>query len=243
MHTPFRFVRLVAAITLSSTLASLPAVGTGPPVMAGVAVGQPSEYAQWRAESSRSRTEPAASTVGALGAYDTEGLDLSDPLVQDAINYAEDQGVPLTAAVDRLSAQDVAGDLSAALEAGESETFGGLWIEHSPEFAIVASFTKGGEAAVRRYPEESGPLAGLLKVQQAKRSLVALRALQQRAIALTDDLGIQAEYGLDVPGGRVLVYAREDEGTQDALGDALASMPEDVVIVPVEALASPEANI
>ncbi len=67
--------------------------------------------------------------------------------------YAKDQDVPLEEAVRRLQLQESVGKLGAELEANERDTFAGLWIEHEPEYRVVAAFTRDGEETIRPYVE------------------------------------------------------------------------------------------
>ena len=76
---------------------------------------------------------------------------VSEALLQDACHYAADMGVDLPEAVRRLQAQATIGELGAELEANEQPTFGGLWIQHKPEYKVVVAFTRDGEETVRPY--------------------------------------------------------------------------------------------
>ena len=66
-----------------------------------------------------------------------------DAVAQDAVMYAADQGVDLDEAIRRLQLQDPIGELDAELTENERDTFGGLLIQHAPEFRVVVRFTRG----------------------------------------------------------------------------------------------------
>ena len=76
---------------------------------------------------------------------------LADALTFDAQSYADEWGTTLEEAVSRLELQQAIGELQAALEENESGTFGGLWIQHGPEFRVVIRSTDGhvGDPAIR----------------------------------------------------------------------------------------------
>ena len=84
--------------------------------------------------------------------------------------YAEQFGVELQEAVNRLMLQEPAGKLGATLEEHEGDTFADLWIQHEPEFVIVVAFTRNGDETVRRYIQ-GGPLEELVKVRHADATL------------------------------------------------------------------------
>ena len=73
----------------------------------------------------------------------------TDPLCRDAQQYAEEMGVDVEEAMRRLALQDPIGELNATLAARESDTFGGLWVEHQPEYKVVVLFTRNGEETLR----------------------------------------------------------------------------------------------
>jgi len=204
-----------------------------------------------RADTQALRPEPVARrnvtgatrSVEGLVASSGAGLDLSDPLVQDAMRYASNQGIDIHEAVRRMRLQESAGDLSGALEADEAETFAGLWIQHEPEYAVVASFTRGGEDVVRRHVEASDPLADEIDVRTGVRTLADLRQLQQRSMDLLDRLGVEAEHGVDVAASRVETYVKNVPEVRARLDADRLSLPQDVVLVPVDDFGTPEANI
>lgn len=77
-----------------------------------------------------------AGTAVALAPDEEEGL------ISDAAAYAERYGVEQEEALRRLRLEREAGALNAALEANERPTLAGLWIQHQPDFRIIASFTQ-----------------------------------------------------------------------------------------------------
>ncbi len=87
--------------------------------------------------------------------------------------------------VRRLQLQESVGKLGAELEANERDTFAGLWIEHEPEYRVVAAFTRDGEETIRPYVE-----GGLLEDSEASATLAELQEAQERAGDLVRSFGI-----------------------------------------------------
>jgi streptogrisin C len=170
------------------------------------------------------------------------GLNEDDPLVQDARWYASDQGVGLEEAVRRLKLQDAIGELDAALTEKERATFAGLFIQHQPEFRVVARFTQGGAETIRPYVA-GGPLEGIVEVQSASATLAELEVARERAADIVDGLGIQADSGTDVRDNRAELWVTDRARLEAALQAAGVQLPEEVGVVEVEELAAPEANI
>lgn len=85
--------------------------------------------------------------VIAMG-YDQSGTEDASALSRDAQNYAEDYGVSVEEARQRLDLQAEAGGLGASLTADEKATFGGLWIEHTPKYSVKIAFTEDGDATL-----------------------------------------------------------------------------------------------
>ena len=76
---------------------------------------------------------------------------VSPALAMDAQYYAKDYGVELSEAIRRLTLQEPIGKLGATLESNEAGTLGGFWIQHEPEYRVVAAFTKDGEKTMAKY--------------------------------------------------------------------------------------------
>lgn len=162
--------------------------------------------------------------------------------MRDARTYAAEQGVPLEEAVRRLSLQDDLGDLDAELIAKEPGTFAGLWIQHQPDFRVVARFTQGGEQTIQPYVA-GGSLDGLVEVLPASANLAQLEAAEAKARYLADRLGIPAESGIDIPNNRAYVNVTDREGFVSALRTANVSLPAEAAVVQVDKLLTPSEDI
>ncbi len=157
---------------------------------------------------------------------------VSEALLQDARHYAADMGVDLAEAVRRLQAQRTIGELGADLEANEQPTFGGLWIQHKPEYKVVVAFTRDGEETIRPYIQGTS-LAGMVEVREVEATLSELREAQRDAGAILKRLGIRASSGIDITNNVVQLYLSEaDEEELDAgLKKSGLKLPDKVEVV------------
>ena len=159
-------------------------------------------------------------------------------LARDAQSYADDYGVSVAEARQRLELQIEAGRLGAALTANEGETFGGLWIEHRPRFKVKVGFTGGGDETLSQY-EKSADLAGAIEsvvVDTMLGGLIGVQGSSKTAISRTS---IAAELGVNVAENFVDVYTPDEQALKDALDDQGAELPSKARIKEVSALSSP----
>lgn len=158
-----------------------------------------------------------------------------DPLVQDALTYADDQDLPTGEALRRLRLQecyaDDLADLERRLRNNEGDTFAGLWIQQEPEYRFVVMFTENGERTMRPYVEGE-PFAGLLDVRSGARATFAqLHDAQEEAMRVVDGLGIVAGSGVNLRKNRAEIYVTDRERLEAALRKADARLPEYVAVV------------
>ncbi len=174
---------------------------------------------------------PAPSATSSL-ASPAPSATVSEALLQDARHYAADVGVDLDEAVRRLQAQSTIGELGAELEANEQPTFGGLWIQHKPEFKVVVAFTRDGEETVRPYIQGT-PLANMVDVREVEATLAELREAQSEAGEILRQLGIRASSGIDITNNVVQLYLSEvDKEELDAdLKRSGLKLPDNVEVV------------
>ena len=185
-----------------------------------------------------STVEPAPQDTGPGGAGAVEHEDgetplpegVSPALVQDAQMYAEQYGVDLGEAVTRLMLQEPAGKLGAALREHEADTFAGLWIQHEPEFVIIAVFTRDGDETVRQYIQD-GPLEELVEVRRAEATLRQLMKAQAEAHEIVSQAGFQVASGINVFENRVELYADNPAQLEEALKEKELTLPDHVLII------------
>ena len=157
---------------------------------------------------------------------------------RDAQSYADDYGVSVSEAERRMGLQAEAGKLGAALTAGEAATFGGLWIVHTPQYAVKVAFTGDGEATLEGYVVSSA-LADVIDVVSVDTTLAALLAAQSGAKSAVTDTGVGAEYGVMVQENAVDVLTLDKEALERALDSAGAVLPTKARVKEVSALSAP----
>jgi hypothetical protein len=162
-----------------------------------------------------------------------EALGPDEALRRDAEAYAEQFGVPVEEATQRLQFQDGIGELNGALQASEADTFGGLWIEHEPDYRVVVLFTRRGEQTIRPYLAGK-PYAHLVEVRRARYSLAELETIYARATRELAKLDFGVNVLLDVPGNRVEATVGDREWFESELRRAGAELPDGVELTIIE---------
>lgn len=170
--------------------------------------------------------------------YDQSGTKGDGASGRDAENYADDYGVTVEEARRRLDLQVEAGKIGASLAANESSTFGGLWIEHTPEYVVKVSFTEDGDATLQRY-KKSKALAGVIESVAVDTTLNNLIAAQGTAKTSVSRTSAAAEYGVSVADNAVDVFTLDKEALKDALDKKGKELPAKARIKEVSALSTP----
>lgn len=126
----------------------------------------------------------------------------NDELNPDAAWYASRYGVSGVEADRRLGLQVIAGELDARLTAAGVEWYGGLWLEHEPDFRVVVFSTSGETALLSSEARELG-LEGIVEVRGVTFSYADLEAEFEklRSLALESD----SILSIDVPANKVVV--------------------------------------
>lgn len=217
-----QFFVLAAGVLLAAL-----AVGMAVPALSSAQTQQEAQTGQQVEQPSSSPQDP---------------LTQEEALAKDARMYADEFGVTLGEAVRRLELQDPIGKLSAELEANEKATFAGLFVEHEPEYRVVARFTRGGERTLGRYVE-GGPLEGLVGAAPASATLSELKKSEINTTRTVRALGIRSESAVIVSGNRVELRVTDEQGLSRSLGAARAGLPEEVEVVEVPELSQPGTEV
>jgi hypothetical protein len=181
-------------------------------------------------------SDPGVPGQAAPSASVGAGAGEPDALRVDAESYAARFGVDVDEALRRLRLQEAVGELNARLQAEHPETFAGLTIEHQPQFAVVARFTRGGDAALRNAVRDPA-LAGAVRHEHAPVPLRRLQTRLEAAYGRVRGRGVHAAGGLNLRANRPEIYV-----PAAAVAAARAAVPVETgaVVVPVDRLPEPE---
>ena len=176
-----------------------------------------------------------------------------DPLLQDARQYAAVYEVEVDEALSRLRLQSALGRLNAELTAKERQTFGGLWIQHSPSYRVFAQFTQKGGNNLDSYLQAAGmeELAPVVERRTVRLSLKRLEAIQAEANRIVRKQGIAADSLINVAENRVELHTLMPADLQNAITAesrtskiaAELRLPANVEVVGVERLPRPQSYI
>ena len=155
---------------------------------------------------------------------------VSPALAMDAQYYAKDYGVELSEAIRRLTLQEPIGKLGATLESNEAGTLGGFWVQHEPEYRVVAALTKAGEKTMAKYVRD-GQLLDLIEVRTVDATLRELKRAQQEARSIVSGLGFRAASGINVFENRAEIYVGDHSRLKEALQENGQTLPAHVHIV------------
>jgi len=175
---------------------------------------------------------PAKSSLQASAQPTVSSMKVSDALRRDAEAMAEELGISVDEAIRRLKLQDPIGTLGAELERLEADTFAGLWIQHEPEYRVVVAFTRNGEETIRPYVEGT-PLADLIEVRTVEATYEELKAAQQEAHWLLDELGLALASGINIKENQVELYVTDRSLFDTTLREANVRLPDHVEVITI----------
>ncbi len=168
-------------------------------------------------------------------------------LLYDAQMYASHMNVSIEEAVRRFKLQNIPVP-EEELRTKESETFAGLWIEHTPKFKYVVLFTRDGEETIKPYLKKYLEFAELVEVRNtAKVSLDNLRRAHDDILSSISTSNISMNSNINVFENCIEFYVKT--GDYDRLENALQktkiydNVKDEVKIIQVEALAEDYVNI
>lgn len=123
----------------------------------------------------------------AFSSSDGNTISESEAAEMDAQSYADDFGVSLDVAKERLAEQVRIGEAIKEVRDAESETFAGAWVEHTPQWRVVVKTTDSGPSAeaVGEYFSDTS-ISVTLKRDALWSEQVTLRNLQDIEAALED---------------------------------------------------------
>jgi hypothetical protein len=160
--------------------------------------------------------------------------DFEDP---DLLWYAAQYNVTLAEAEQRTQLVAEAGALEAALETAEPEGFGGLFVDHDPEFRIVVLLAGELRASLEDYIAED--LRRYLTVQRADSSLETLMASAGQIRSIEDV--VPFDVGVNIRLNRVEIYAVSRAALDSYFADRMRQVPEGVAVIEVLSQIRPAA--
>jgi len=113
--------------------------------------------------------------------------------------YAKHYSVTMEEALHRLQLQDSFPGLSIALEKNEKLTYGGLWIQHEPDYKIIIAFTVNGEQTISEYSNYiSKDVAPYIEIKTVKKSLEELLNEQDSLLTSLAKQNIKVDSRVDI---------------------------------------------
>ncbi len=129
-------------------------------------------------------------------------------------------------AYSRLQLQTQAGELDAKLSEDFPKTYGGLWIEQTPEFRVVVGLTEGSGDAIAPYVTGTA-LEKLVSVVRSTYSVADLQAWAGLFLGPTDGQSVPAfDLTIDIPGNVIIVISEsaEDQALVESALEALSGV-------------------
>lgn len=152
--------------------------------------------------------------------------------------YAQHYGITVGEALRRFEIQEAFAGLDTELSIEEAETFAGLYIQHEPEFRIVALFTRDGEETIKPYIPDG--MAGYFEVRTVEVSYLELQNTQNEVSSVLKSLGIPTDSSIDIKENNVRFYVTDLAPVETAITNGSLTIPDYVDIIEVEALAQPD---
>jgi hypothetical protein len=148
----------------------------------------------------------------------------------DTATYAETFGVSLPEAEARFAMMDVARILQEELRASEADGFGGLWIDHEPEFQVVVNVLAGHESEILPDVEKLG-LSAVARIATAR---FTENELHHQQDAAATKMPMEADYAtsVDIRNNRVEIWVETEQEVaifeQADLGASVVVIQEDL---------------
>ncbi len=136
-----------------------------------------------------------------------------------AYTYSRIFGVSEAEARYRSLKSVAAAPLEARIQAAEPATFGGLYVEHQPDFRIVVMFTRKPAETLAKYTQDPVFVAGT-----SPQSLEMLLATQAEGGAQLQARGVEFESGLDVKRSLVTFYVKDEVAARRTLRPLLGAV-------------------
>lgn len=176
-----------------------------------------------------------------ISANDTPVTD--DALLLDAMSYAQDNDVSVAEARQRLTLQKQFGSFNENLLNTEKDTFAGIWIQHNPQFRVVARFTSDFDSDWQTYLP-SASLAEYVQIDlSATYSLLELKEAQSAMIEELATFDIDFEASIKARSNRVQLFVENVDEIKALLSQGSIVLTDHVSIIQVEQMSGEEMTI
>jgi hypothetical protein len=169
-----------------------------------------------------------------------------DGRIVSARSYADTHGVTLDEALLRFSLQDKFRYLMPLLMEKEAETYAGMYLVDSPEFQIVALFTRDGETTLGKYiPDELKNESSVIRVKRVNVSLRDLEKTQIELKAMFDSMGLRTGGYINERANCVVVKVEHNDKQKFdmAIQSGAVTLPVYVKVVSNEELYKAETDL
>ncbi len=154
-----------------------------------------------------------------------------EAIMQDVEMMAANLGISVEEALRRLEYEDAITELQARLQAGEEDSFAGLWIEHEPVYRVVAAFTGDAQQILEPYVSENHPLASVIKARAVTYSYAQLLADQETANSLLQIHGFSFASSINVQENQVEINVTDQEAFDSVLAETGSELPPSVAVI------------
>jgi hypothetical protein len=183
-------------------------------------------------QTTTSTVEPAVTsssgrTIEEIQAEAFEKYKDQPELIEVAI-YAEFQGISIEEAQQRSSITDQFRGVEGLLQTKAPDTFAGFWIQHTPNFTMVAAFTSGGEDIVLQVVSEN--LMQYVEVRIVKYSMKDLWRDRNQVESFLKQYGLQFQSGISVIDNRVDITVTNRTAIDKAVAEGKLIIPDSVKI-------------
>lgn len=145
-----------------------------------------------------------------------EGELISDPVTQA---YMQTHGVDHAEAERRLATLQEIARVESALASKFPEQFGGLYVQHEPQFRVVAKMTGNGQGLLKQVTDNP-----LFVVEQADRPVKQMIQLRDRATAQLAARKIAFDSDVNVWTGEILIDVIDYDMASAAIGETIKGL-------------------
>ncbi len=150
----------------------------------------------------------------------------TEPVIQNA-TVSPTGGSPAATFSSLFDSTSEFGELGAALESMETETFAGCWKEGG---RLVISFTRDGEETIKRYVQPGSPLANAINLITFSNTLKALKTIQMDTNNTLNKLDLFCMSSIDVKQNLVELSVTDSKLFYNTLEQAGVRLPEQIKV-------------